>query len=409
VFNGIKELVRIQGGPILEHLIPLLTQDPIGVSKAKTLASLASVAGDYLSIYMNTVLRSLFIVVENLEKDPDDSFNIQKILSELFCSISQGSLDSFLEYVLHYLITARSVFGVNKICEGMESFVLNNKIDFSEHIDAIFQTLCPLFIQEKENIYVSSWKVVNAICGSVPVETLATHLNIMRKCIQDLSFDRFNNQARDRIPALCLKNGIQPFIPVYQYCLMNGSQEAREDAAKSIGELVALTDLESFKPFVIKVTGPLIRIVGDRFHEGIRSAILNTLGIILRKAGILLKPFVPQLQTTFVKALQDPAEIVREAAANSLGNLMILNIKKCGSLIEELISIINVAGQDAEISASVVKSISSILSECGQQVLLETPQLKETLSQLSLDNSASESITLVSASKELVRVLKHFK
>jgi hypothetical protein len=406
VFNGIKELVRIQGGPILEHLIPVLTQDPISISKAKTMSSLASVAGDYLIPYMNTVLRSLLIVLESLEQDLEIANNIQRSLSELFSSISQGGLDAFLEYILHYLITGRSAFGIGKVCDALVHFVSNSKIDYSEYIDTIFQALFPLFIQEKENVYISSWNVVNAICTSIPVESLANHLSVIRKCILDISFDRFYNRPRESVPALCLKNGINPFIPIYQFCLMNGSQEAREDAAHSIGELVTLTDLESFKPHVIKVTGPLIRIVGDRFHEGIRSAILDTLGIILRKAGNLLKPFVPQLQTTFVKALQDPALSVRDAASKSLGNLMALNIKKSSSLIEELVSIVNTAGQDPEISASVIKSMISILNECGQQILLETPKLKDVLSQLSMENLSSETTALAMNSIELGQILR---
>lgn len=50
---------------------------------------------------------------------------------------------------------------------------------------------------------------------------------------------------------------------------------------------------------------PLIRIIGDRFPWQVKSAILSTLAIMIRKGGMALKPFLPQLQTTFVKCLQD--------------------------------------------------------------------------------------------------------
>lgn len=50
---------------------------------------------------------------------------------------------------------------------------------------------------------------------------------------------------------------------------------------------------------------PLIRIIGDRFPWQVKSAILSTLTIMIRKGGMALKPFLPQLQTTFVKCLQD--------------------------------------------------------------------------------------------------------
>jgi hypothetical protein len=83
-----------------------------------------------------------------------------------------------------------------------------------------------------------------------------------------------------------MKNGIQPFIPIYQFSLMNGSQETREDAANSIEELINLIDLESFRPYVVKVTGPLIRIVGDRFHEGWNY---------ITKSRNTFETFVPQI------------------------------------------------------------------------------------------------------------------
>lgn len=51
--------------------------------------------------------------------------------------------------------------------------------------------------------------------------------------------------------------------------------------------------------------GPLIRIIGDRFAWEIKAAILRTLGLLIAKAGAGLKPFVPQLQTTFLKCLGD--------------------------------------------------------------------------------------------------------
>jgi hypothetical protein len=56
----------------------------------------------------------------------------------------------------------------------------------------------------------------------------------------------------------------------------------------------------------------------------VKAAILKTLAIMITQGGIALKPFLPQLQTTFVKCLSDPAKAVRERAAKALGLLMAL-------------------------------------------------------------------------------------
>ncbi len=402
VFSGIKELVRIQGGPILENLVPHLTQDPLSLTKARTLSSLASVAGDYLAPHLNQVLRALFIVTE---REGNEDIQVKQMLVELFSSISQGCVDCFVEYVLYYLTTSRSTYATAQIAQAFSAFVESKSIDYSKHIDSIFQTFIPMFIQVKDSVHICSWNVINTMCTAYAVESLSEHIIVIRDCVKELSFDRFYNRRRDSIAAFSLKNGIQPFIPIYQHCLMHGSQEARECAAHSIGELVNLTDLDSLKPYVIKITGPLIRIVGDRFHEGIKSAILNTLTIILKKSGILLKPFVPQLQTTFVKALQDPSSIVREAASDGLGKLMVLNIKKASSLIDELIS--GIPDLDPQFSISAIKAVIAILNACGLDVVNEIPDLKARLSQLVINISSSDDATLVEVSHGLKNALKN--
>lgn len=83
----------------------------------------------------------------------------------------------------------------------------------------------------------------------------------------------------------------------------------RESAADGLGDLVSVTSEDALKPFVVTITGPLIRIIGDRFPAPIKAAILGTLGLLISKAGVGLKPFVPQLQTTFLKCLNDTSEV----------------------------------------------------------------------------------------------------
>jgi hypothetical protein len=112
-----------------------------------------------------------------------------------------------------------------------------------------------------------------------------------------------------------------------QGALAGGTPEVREAAVEALGELVDLTSGEALKPFVVQITGPLIRIVGDRFPSAVKAAILVTLGRLIGKAGAGLKPFVPQLQTTFLKCLADAAPGVRAAAAANLGELTRLSAR----------------------------------------------------------------------------------
>ena len=64
---------------------------------------------------------------------------------------------------------------------------------------------------------------------------------------------------------------------------MNGAPEIKEEAATGLGELIELTSVAALKPNVVNITGPLIRILGDRYISNVRVAILRTVVILLEK------------------------------------------------------------------------------------------------------------------------------
>jgi len=101
----------------------------------------------------------------------------------------------------------------------------------------------------------------------------------------------------------------------------------KETAANGLGEVIKLTSADALKPSVVHITGPLIRILGDRFGANVKTAVLDTLACLLEKAGVLLKPFFPQLQTTFVKALNDPNRTVRLKAGIALSFLIDIHMR----------------------------------------------------------------------------------
>lgn len=50
--------------------------------------------------------------------------------------------------------------------------------------------------------------------------------------------------------------------------------------------MINLTPISILKPYVIQITGPLIRIVGDRFPWGVKAAILEVYAQIASPAEI---------------------------------------------------------------------------------------------------------------------------
>lgn len=65
----------------------------------------------------------------------------------------------------------------------------------------------------------------------------------------------------------------------------------KEQAANGLGEVISLTSAAALRPFVVNITGPLIRILGDRFSWNVKVAVLQTLGLLLGKVWTLSTEF----------------------------------------------------------------------------------------------------------------------
>lgn len=59
----------------------------------------------------------------------------------------------------------------------------------------------------------------------------------------------------------------------------------KQDAAEGLGQVIKLTSATALKPSVVSITGPLIRILGDRFSWNVKVAVLQTLGLLLVKVS----------------------------------------------------------------------------------------------------------------------------
>ena len=140
----------------------------------------------------------------------------------------------------------------------------------------------------------------------------------------------------------------------------------KEQAAQGLGELIKLTSPEALRPSVVAITGPLIRILGDRFAYGVKVAVLETLALLLAKVGALLKPFLPQLQTTFVKSLSDPHRQVRLKAATALSHLIVIHTR-ADPLFNELYTNIK-STEDASIRETSLQALRGVITPAGDKM-----------------------------------------
>jgi hypothetical protein len=150
-------------------------------------------------------------------------------------------------------------------------------------------------------------------------------------------------------------------MTIFVQGLMAGANDMRAQAALGLGDLVKLTDADALRPFVTLITGPLIRVMGDKVPEVVRSAILDTMCEVLKKVPTLLKPFLPQLQRTFIKCLGDGEEMrVRELGARCLGILVGLQTR-LDPLAVELVSGIRNNFEDRGIKKAMLDGVFGLL------------------------------------------------
>ena len=124
----------------------------------------------------------------------------------------------------------------------------------------------------------------------VDVVELLGHLDFIRQNVgakvSRLKYGANGIQENVEVPGYNIPKGLAPVVPVYLHGLMYGSSVQRECAAEGIGELVEWSSAASLKPYFVKLTGPLIRVVGDRFSSSVKAAILKTLILLLGQAGV---------------------------------------------------------------------------------------------------------------------------
>lgn len=189
--------------------------------------------------------------------------------------------------------------------------------------------------------------------------------------------------------------GLDPLLPIYQRGILYGSPVIREVSATGLGEVLNLTASKYLAgPLIVKMTGPLLRIVGDRNPSNVKISILKTLGLILVKGGPALRAFVPQFQTTFVKALSDPSRQVRVEAIHAISLLMPLSTR-VDPLIKELVSgsvgkTVTVEGPaKAAVQTATLEALAKVLEKGGAKAKLpaSVPSALDASKQLVLQSN----------------------
>lgn len=142
----------------------------------------------------------------------------------------------------------------------------------------------------------------------------------------------------DHLPGFATNRGILPFLNLFKDALLTINLDLKEKAACGYRDVIENSSKEALKPSVMTITGPVIRMLSDRLSNDIKVIVIDLISILLNKVGIILKPFFPQIQTIFFRALSAEDRSVRLQAAISLGRFAGVH-SRLDSLYSEMITL----------------------------------------------------------------------
>ncbi len=144
------------------------------------------------------------------------------------------------------------------------------------------------------------------------------------------------------LPMFNTEKALDYLLPLFQNTLMHASVELRVDAASAYRYTIELTSQENLKNYAAKIAGSLIRVVNDKFPFPLKAELLECTAALMKKSGAAIRAFVSPLQTTMMKAVNDPELSIqlRPVILKNVTELLRLN-PKSDSMRAELVSALN--------------------------------------------------------------------
>ena len=386
--DGLRQVMAIKSRAVLPYLVPQLTAKPVNT---KALSILASVAGEALNKHLAKILPALLASLS-------DSHGTQDEVQELqYCQavILAVTDDIGVSYVMDILLDScksKDIATRRGSVTLLHGFCEQTKINFSEYVPQLLRSLILLFTDKDEGVLLEAWNALNAVTKTLDADAQRNHLHDVR---QALRFAVSEMKEGYLLPGFCISKGIAPVLPIFRESILNGTPEQKEAAAQGLGEVIKVTSAEALKTSVVHITGPLIRILGDRFVHTVKVAVLDTLAILLEKASSMLKPFLPQLQTTFLKALNDTNRTVRLKAGTALSHLVSIHTRP-DPLFNELHTGLKTQHDDTTVRDTYLQAMRGCVSGNGDK-LSPTIRRGVTASLLSVVLTHSEDMTRLAA------------
>ncbi|XP_023197971.1 eIF-2-alpha kinase activator GCN1 isoform X2 [Xiphophorus maculatus] len=357
--DGLKQVMAVKSRSVLPYLVPKLTAPPVNT---RVLAFLSAVAGDALTRHLGVILPALLSSLKGKLGTEEEAQELCSCQSVILSVEDEAGQRIIIEDLLE--ATRGADPGLRQAAITiLNAYFARTRLDYSAHIRTLLSGLIRLLNDSNPEVLSQSWDTINSITKKLDASSQLALIDDLHRDIKAVAAD----VKGQHLPGFCLpKKGVTCILSVLREGVLTGSPEQKEEAAKALGGVIKLTSPEALRPSVVNITGPLIRILGDRFAWTVKSALLETLTLLLAKVGIALKPFLPQLQTTFLKALQDSSRAVRLRAAEALGQLVSIHTKVDPLFTEQLSAIRN--AEDSGVRETMLQALRFVIQGAGSKV-----------------------------------------
>uniref|UniRef100_A0A8B9J0J0 GCN1 activator of EIF2AK4 n=1 Tax=Amazona collaria TaxID=241587 RepID=A0A8B9J0J0_9PSIT len=357
--DGLKQVMAVKSRVVLPYLVPKLTTPPVNT---RVLAFLSSVAGDALTRHLSVILPAMMSALKERLGTSEEQLEMANCQSVILSVEDDAGQRIITEDLLE--ATRSPELGMRQAAAVMLNiYCSKTKADYTGHLKSLVSGLIRLFNDTNHVVLNESWDALNSITKKLDAGNQLALIEDLHKDIRIVG----NEAKGEHVPGFCIpKKGVTSILLVLREGVLTGNPDQKEEAAKALGLVIKLTSAEALKPSVVSITGPLIRILGDRFSWNVKVALLETLSLLLAKVEIALKPFLPQLQTTFTKALQDSNRAVRLKAADALGKLIVIHVK-VDPLFTELLNGIR-SSDDSAIRDTMLQALRFVTRGAGAKV-----------------------------------------
>ncbi|XP_066545283.1 stalled ribosome sensor GCN1 isoform X2 [Amia ocellicauda] len=357
--DGLKQVMAVKSRSVLPYLVPKLTAPPVNT---RVLAFLSAVAGDALTRHLGVILPALMSSLRDKLGSEEGEQELSSCLTVLLSVEEEAGQRVVLDELLDFSRSSEPGLRLSAV-SLLSGFFSCTRHEHSAHTRNLLSGLLRLLNDPCPQVLHHSWDTLNTIIKRLDA---GSQLALIDNLHHDLKLVATEVKGQN-LPGFCLpKKGVTCVLPVLREGVLTGAPEQKEEAARALGLVIKLTSAEALRPSVVNITGPLIRILGDRFSWSVKTALLETLTLLLSKVGIALKPFLPQLQTTFLKALQDSSRAVRLRAAEALGQLVTIHSKVDPLFTEQLSAIRNT--DDPGVRETMLQALRFVIQGAGGKV-----------------------------------------